>query len=286
MQLVTTDLERLIDIVYDLCGITLDESKGYLVEGRLERVAIQHGCASYEELIKMVAQASAAGLRSDVVDAITTHETLFFRDMSPFDALKFKVLPEIFDKACAGGGRPRVRIWSAACSSGQEAYSIAMTMLELAPEAENWDIQILGTDVAEATIERARFGEYTDLEIGRGLPREMLDKWFEPVEKGYRVKDRLRSLVNFEVGNLLKTPPSVPSGFDVAFCRNVAIYFNPTDRCRAFENVKQSLSETGYLFAGASENLSDLGPEFRPETHCRSVFYRPKSPAGVAGALH
>lgn len=276
MQLATADMESLIKVIYDLCGVALDDTKGYLIESRLEEVAQKHGCPGYPELIQRATVGGDHALRNAVIDAITTHETLFFRDTSPFDALRHKVLPELFDRAAGVGGKPRVRIWSAACSTGQEPYSIAMSILEMLPDARHWDIEITATDVSAATIQKAKLGEYTELEVSRGLTNEHLQRWFSREGKCWRVADQLKSMVRFQTGNLLASPPG--SGcFDVVFCRNVAIYFTPEDRRTAFENVKRSLAPEGYLFAGASENLADLGPEFRPETHCRSVFYRPKS---------
>lgn len=276
MQLETAEMESLIRIVYDLCGVALDDTKGYLIESRLEEVARNHGCPDYSELIKRATVGSDLTLRSAVVDAITTHETLFFRDSSPFDALQHKVLPELFDRSSSAGGKPRVRIWSAACSTGQEPYSIAMSILNMLPDAQQWNIEITATDVSEATVQKAKLGEYTELEVSRGLTSEQLQRWFSREGKYWRVCDQVKSLVRFQTGNLLESPPGLGS-FDIVFCRNVAIYFTPKDRRLAFENVKRSLAPDGYLFAGASENLADLGPEFHPETHCRSVFYRPTS---------
>lgn len=274
MQLESGHIDSLVTLIHELCGVALDDTKGYLIESRLEEVARKHDCTSYTELITKAKSPGQFSLRSAVVDAITTHETLFFRDTSPFEALRHKVIPEVFDQKCASGGRPQIRIWSAACSTGQEPYSIAMSILDTFPDASMLDIEITGTDVSSATVERAAQGEYSELEISRGLSGDYLDKWFDRTSKGWRVKDRVRSLVKFKTGNLLEAPPR-SNYYDVAFCRNVAIYFTVEDRRTAFENVKRSLTCDGYLFTGASENLADLGPSFQPETHCRSVFYRP-----------
>lgn len=274
MQLEPGQLESLIDVIYELCGVALDDTKGYLIESRLEEVAKNHGCESYLELIERASVSSEGTLRNAIVDAITTHETLFFRDTSPFEALKHKVLPEVFDRACTTGSGPQVRIWSAACSTGQEPYSIAMSILEMLPDASQWDIEITATDISRATVLRAERGEYSELEVSRGLPSGTLEKWFVREGRNWKICDRLKSMVRFQEGNLLGSPPGLGC-FDVVFCRNVAIYFNEEDRRTAFENVQKSLVPGGYLFAGASENLADLGPEFQPETHCRSVFYRP-----------
>lgn len=277
MQLKDNELPVLIDLVYDLCGIALDDSKGYLLESRLSDIARDAGCQDYLQLVSRATNGSDPKLRSSIVDAITTHETLFFRDSSPFDALVHKALPESLDRASQHGGRPQLRIWSAACSTGQEPYSIAISILELLGSTAGFDIRILATDVSESSVERAREGTYSQLETGRGLPLDKQQRWFEMDGDKWRVKDQVRSMVDFRTHNLLSSPPQ-RGAFDIVFCRNVAIYFSPDDRKKIFSNITDSLKPEGYLFVGASENLADLGSNFLPQHHCRSVFYQPRSP--------
>jgi chemotaxis protein methyltransferase CheR len=181
--------------------------------------------------------------------------------------------------AKAGGLFPRrLRIWSAACSTGQEPYSLAMTLSDLIPDIYAWDVRILATDISDAAIRQASYGRFSKYEIERGMRPDSLNKYWEPAGDGWRAKDEIRGLVTFQRRNLLQ-PFSELGPFDVIFCRNVAIYFAPEARRGLFLRLAQVLTPGGYLFVGASESLSDLGPQFTPQHHCRSVFYQPTKAA-------
>ena len=276
MRMTPEDVDSVCGLVLDLCGVYLDETKSYLIESRLGEIADREGCASFGELVDRVRRTVNTTLAQDVVDAITTQETLFFRDSSPFDALQHKALPELID-AKAGTRHPRrLRIWSAACSTGQEPYSIAMTMSDLLPETESWDIQILGTDIADAAIAKASRGEYGKHEVDRGLPARHVRRYFREEGDVWRIDDRIRAMVSFRKLNLHDSFATLGQ-FDIVFCRNVAIYFTPQARRSLFERMSLNLNEGGYLFVGSSESLLDLGERFTPHHHCRSVFYRPNS---------
>lgn len=276
------DLDAICGLIDDLCGIALDKSKSYLIEGRLADLAGRHGCQSYVELARRARSATQRDLKTEIVDAITTNETLWFRDSSPFDALRYKLLPELIDAKASGPNPRRMRIWSAACSTGQEAYSIAMTFGDIVPSIKDWDLQIHGSDISPAAVEKANRGVYSDLEISRGLDQRYRGAYFVKQGKDWAVNPQLRSRCNFEVRNLLG-PLTGIGKFDVVFCRNVAIYFKPADRKRLFEQVASTLNPGGWLFVGSSESLLDLGPNWRPHHHCRAVCYQPV-PAR-AGAL-
>lgn len=281
MKVTAEEIQVLSRLVLDLCGVVLDASKGYLIENRLSRIAEETGCKSFTELYYKARYDTAKELRTQIVDAITTNETLFFRDTSPFEALQFKVLPELID-ARSKAGIKRLRIWSAACSSGQEPYSIAMLLRELLGNAAGWDINVLGTDISNAVIAQASRGAYQQLELTRGMPPKLLEKYFAPVPAGgYKVRDELRAMIRFEKRNLL-APLTDLGAFDVIFCRNVAIYFAPEPRRDLFNRLAKQLKPDGYLFVGSSENLTDCGPNFLPQHHCRAVFYRPNQPAAPA----
>jgi chemotaxis protein methyltransferase CheR len=219
-------------------------------------------------------------LKNQVIDAITTNETLFFRDTTPFDALKHKAIPELID-AKAGSMYPkRLRIWSAACSTGQEAYSLAMTLCELLPDPMSWDINIHGTDISDDAVSRASRGWYAKHEVARGMPPQHLAKYFRPENDGWRVTDQLRSMVSFQRRNLLE--PFAGLGlYDIILCRNVAIYFTPIARKDLFHRITAQMTPDGYLFVGSQECLSDLGPQFAPHHHCRAIFYRPRLAASA-----
>jgi chemotaxis protein methyltransferase CheR len=274
MQLTSSDIDAICGLVVDLCGVYLDESKSYLIESRLGQLVKRSGCSSYTELARRVRYAEDPALRNEVIDAITTNETMFFRDVSPFEALQHKVLPELIDSKAGSLFPKRLRIWSAACSTGQEPYSIAITLAELISDIHEWDVNILGSDISGDAVCRASRGWFTNHEVGRGLSAQRLDRFFHRQADGWQVNDDLRSLNSFERRNLLE--PLVNRGkFDIIFCRNVAIYFKPDARREMFQQITASLQPDGYFFVGGQESLSDLGPRFAPQQHCHAVFYRP-----------
>lgn len=267
------DIDAVCGLVHDLCGIALDSSKDYLIESRLAELMKREGCANYVEFAQR-ARSSLGDLKKEVINAITTRETLFFRDKSPFEALMHKAIPELVDEKSKHAYDRRIRIWSAACSTGQEPYSIAMTLMETLPDYRNWNISILATDISDDAIERASRGFYPPLETSRGLEPRYLGKYFTPQDGGHRIKDEVRALVSFEKVNLLQSFVHL-GRFDIIFCRNAIIYFNPEDRKRTYLNLANQLTDNGYFFVGSSESLMDLGPRFQPQHHCRSVFYQP-----------
>jgi len=274
MNVTPDDIKVVSRLVADLCGVVLDETKGYLIESRLSDIAKDAGCEAFSELYYKVRYANDKTLQNKIIDAITTQETLFFRDTSPFDALQFKALPELIDARAATAFPKRIRIWSAACSTGQEPYSIAMTLNELIPDIATWDVTITATDICDTAIKQASRGIYRAAEIQRGMKPTLLRKYFTEEGDGWKAKDELRGLISFQRINLLK--PFVAMGpFDVIFCRNVAIYFKPEDRRSLFNRLADALVPDGYMFVGSSESLADLGPRFAPQHHCRAVFYRP-----------
>jgi len=274
MKATAEDLTAIGALVEDLCGIVLDQTKGYLIENRFGELVGELGCASYSELARRVRQGGEADLKSKVIDAITTNETLFFRDGSPFEAFKHKSLPETIDEKLSRGDKT-LRIWSAACSTGQEPYTLAMILHDtLGKEIDDFNIRILATDISDEVIEKASRGVFTEYEVGRGLPAHQLSKYFHREDGKYRVKDELRYLVSFKRTNLLESLAHVGTQ-DIVFCRNVAIYFQRDARDSLYRRIQKQMSNGGYLFVGSGETLVDLGEDFVPHSHCRSVFYRP-----------
>lgn len=276
MQMTSQDIDAVCGLVLDLCGVYLDETKAYLIESRLGTLAKREGCSSYVALTQRARVTGDLKLKQDIVDAITTQETLFFRDNSPFEALRNKALPELFDAKEKTPFPRRIRIWSAACSTGQEPYSIAMTLIDLIPDIERWDIQILATDISDAAIAKASRGVYAEHEVARGATASHLDRYFVREQQNWRISDRVRSLVAFRRYNLHDSFHSLGQ-FDVVFCRNVAIYFTPEARQRLFFRIADAMAAHSYLFVGASESLMNYGERFQPQHHCRSVFYQPNS---------
>lgn len=274
MRLDPKDIDVVCDLIKDLCGIYLDNTKGYLIESRLGELAKKNNCASYRELAQKARSIMGSGLQREIVDSITTQETLFFRDNSPYEALQFKALPELLDERSRTPYPRRLRIWSAACSTGQEPFSIGIVLHEMIPDIHRWDIQIIATDISDAAIARASRGAYSDLEMDRGMQGKLKSKYFTKSGDSWKVSDSVRALVKFQQLNLLQ-PFRFSTPFDVIFCRNVAIYFEKPKKIDLFRRMMPILVPFGYLFVGCSETLLDCGPEFKPMAHCRSTFYRP-----------
>jgi chemotaxis protein methyltransferase CheR len=282
LQVAENEIPIVASLVKELCGVILDGSKGYLIESRLGRLVELSGCSNYSEFCHRARYSTDKSLHSDIIDAITTRETIFFRDNSPFEVLQHKVIPELIDAKEGSMYPKRMRIWSAACSTGQEMYSIAMTLNECLPDISKWDIKILGTDIADAAIKQASLGRYAKHEIQRGMKPNLLHKYFDESSEGWRVKDELRYLVSFQKRNLLN--PFTDLGmFDIIFCRNVAIYFDSVIKRDLFQRLRKQLIADGYLFVGSSESLSELGTHFAPRHHCRSIYYQPNQLS--AGAM-
>ncbi len=273
MTLSADNIEYIFDYIEQLCGIALDQSKSYLIDARLNRLMKQYSVGSPVELITKAKMASGGAIRQSLIEAMTTRETFFFRDNSPFEALQFKAIPELLDVKLREGAQ-RLRIWSAAASTGQEACSISMILHEMIPDIDRWDIQILATDISQEAIDRGRSGRYTKMEVERGLPAEFVRKYFSVDKDVYRVADSVHRKIRFQQLNLLD-PFSFSQPFDIIFCRNVAIYFEKNVKINLFRRMLKLMPKYGYLFVGVSESLFDCGPEFKPLYHCKSTFYQP-----------
>lgn len=259
--------------IYEICGIHLDSSKSYLVETRLKELLRTTGARSYGDLYGMILADASRKLRRQVIESITTNETSFFRDASPFELLRHKLIPELIDRRRQQGKVPvPIRIWSAACSSGQEVYSIAFVLKELLGNLQAYDIRILGTDISDKMVAQASRGFFSALEVGRGLPPEGISRHFVAEAGSWKVRDEIRALTSFRTLNLLE-PFSFPVPFDIILCRNVAIYFNEADKVRLFRAIGRCLSTEGVLLIGATESLSGLCPEYVSQRYHRSVFY-------------
>jgi len=276
---ITPDETKVISrYVADLSGVVLDNSKAYLMEARLSKLAEEVGCASYSELYFKAKSDTSKAIERKIVDAITTGETSFFRDNSPFELLQHKILPDLIDKRVVkapGFGVTKLRIWSAASSTGQEVYSIAMILKELLPDLRKYDIKLLGTDISDDAIARASYGKYNKFELERGLSRPKLEKYFNNHGDTWRIKDEVRGMADFKKQNLLK--PFIHNGkWDIVLCRNVAIYFKLEDRQRLFNKIASIIEPDGYLLIGASEHLAGVCARFEPKRYLKSIFYQLK----------
>ncbi|MCH2057760.1 MAG: protein-glutamate O-methyltransferase CheR [Thalassotalea sp.] len=241
------------------CGIVLGENKQYLVKSRLAPLMAKFNVESLADVVKRTLSPMERQLRSAVIDAMTTNETLWFRDDYPFQLLKNKLLPEFASQ------RSPLKIWSAASSSGQEPYSIAMSVLEYQqskPGSFPGGVQIVGTDISTTMLEHCKYGHYDSLALARGLSAERKRQFFEPDDNGMmKVKDNVKRMVSFRPLNLLNSY-SLMGRFDIVFCRNVLIYFSPEIKAQILSRIHGVLNKEGYLFLGASESLSGLNQDF------------------------
>ncbi|OQX20391.1 MAG: chemotaxis protein CheR [Desulfobulbaceae bacterium A2] len=269
------EFQQLSQYILQVCGIALDSSKTYLVETRLGTLAAELGCPSFFDLVRRAKADISHGIEQKIIDAISTNETLFFRDNGPFQLLQHKVLPEIIDarNSRAGAMKIPIRIWSAACSTGQELYSIAMVLRELLPDLNRYNVRLLGTDISNAAVSQASSGRYNKFEMERGLPREKLDKYFRSAGSFWQVRDELRAMANFQRINLMQSFTALGK-FDIIFCRNVAIYFSLEDRKKLFDRLANALEPDGSLIIGSTESLTGICPRFLPKRHLQSIFYQ------------
>ena len=262
------------DLVRRESAIVLSQGKEYLVESRLLPVAREEGLADIEKLVEKVRQHPHSPVSRRLVEALTTNETSWFRDGDPFAALRDRVVPEL---ASSRKTTRRLRIWSAACSSGQEAYSIAMTLLDT-PAVADWTIEILGTDLSSVMVQRARQGRYSQLEVNRGLPASHLVRHFERDGAGWRVNAQLRSMARFSELNLMRPFPTV-GRFDVVFLRNVLIYFDVVTKRDILHRVGRVLAPDGYLYLGAAEMTMGVDDAWERVAAGRSSVYRRRKDA-------
>ncbi len=264
--------------IHTLCGVHLDDSKGYLLESRLFTLLQETNSASFSELYVKARGDTSKTLARRIVDAVTTGETSFFRDDSPFDLLQYKLLPELIDrrkKALPAGAVVPLRIWSAACSTGQEVYTIAMILKELLGNLNGYNIRLLGTDISDQAVARASAGVFNQIEIERGLKGDRLSRYFSQVNGGWKVRDELRAMASFRKLNLMEDFKGLDV-FDIIFCRNVAIYFLEADKLRLFQRIGGVMAPDGALVIGSTESLAGLCPQFEAMRYLRSVFYRLK----------
>jgi len=241
----------------ECCGLVLGENRQYLVSSRLSRLLGDFSFGSVQELLHALRRSSDPTLKSRVIDAMTTNETSWFRDGYPFEILRHVVLPELHERK-----RP-IRVWSAACSSGQEPYSIAMVVAEWEQSfpPKNGQVSIVATDLSESVLADARAGVYDGLGIVRGLSDERRQRYFETIATGHRIKPEIQRRVRFQKFNLMDSYTALGK-FEVVFCRNVLIYFSPETKRRVFDGIARQMEPGGYLFLGASETVGTYSSDF------------------------
>lgn len=255
------------DLLRQRSGLALTPDKGYLVETRLAPIAKAHAIADLHALVALLQRDPRAPLVAEIVEAMTTNESLFFRDTKPFDHLKSLILPQLW-----AAGKRSIRIWSAACSTGQEPYSIAMVLAEEAAKYPGLEVEIYATDIAEKVLERGRAGVYTQFEVQRGLPIALLMKYFTQREGNqWAIQEALKARVKFAPANLL-TSFAALGKFDIIFCRNVLIYFDEKTKGEVLDRMAGTLNAPGYLFLGGSESTYGLTQRFVPNEAYRGLF--------------
>lgn len=270
MKIATDEMKVMARYVQDLSGISLDESKAYLMESRLAPLIEELGCRNYGELYFRAKNDPTRVIPNRILDAITTNETFFFRDGSPFELLRNKLIPDHLDQ---NQGQHSLSVWSAASSTGQEVYSIAMVLKETIPNLSSWRLRLLGTDISDAAIAQASYGKYNKVESGRGLTPAQVQKYFDADGEHWRIKDEIRAMASFQKLNLLE-PLAGIGKFDIVFCRNVAIYFNPETRVKLFEHIATQMNPNGALIIGSTESLLGVTNRFVRREYHNSVFYQ------------
>ena len=253
-------------------AIELDESKSYLIEARLAPIAKQNGYSSIGDLVQGVRTRKRPDLESKLVEAMTTNETSFFRDVHPFEALKTTILPEMRSRVSAS--KP-LHIWSAACSTGQEIYSIAMHLREHFPDLSNGKVQLYGTDLSDDVLVRAAEAKFSQVEVNRGLSAALLVKYFQREGMTWRLKPEVRQMATFKKMNLIEPWPSMPK-MDIVFLRNVLIYFSPETKKAILEKIRMTMAPNAVLFLGAAETTMGLDGAFERVPVGNATFYRVK----------
>lgn len=274
------DLDYLGALLRQRSGLVLTSDKAYLIESRLSPVARKEGYSTVDALIAALRAQRDEKLIGAVVDTMTINETFFFRDKTPFEQFRSEVLPALSKSRTSD-----IKIWCAACSTGQEPYSLAMLMEEARIQFPKVNLDILATDISQRCLDKAQLGLYTQFEIQRGLPIQMLVKNFEKVDDIWRISARLRSAIRYRLCNLIDDLKSIGRQ-DVIFCRNVLIYFDVATKRAILDQMASLLADDGYLFLGAAETVLGITESFKPLPGNRGIYIRNKvaAPVRAAGA--
>jgi len=279
------DYNAVTKYVFDVCGIVLGDDKEYLVEHRLNPILDEFDCHSFHDLTRKLNSGTVSfSIREKIINAITTNETSFFRDIHPYDAFRDVILPDMFKRVKQRKERtnqrrgPKVRMWSVAASTGQEPYSMAMTIADAVSaqgmgSVEMEDFGILGTDISSKVLAKAIKGIYEAFEVTRGLTREMLARHFLAEGNFYVINENIRRIVEFKAFNILDPFTQIGS-FDVIFCRNILIYFTNEAKRKILAQLFEVLAPDGYLLLGSTENMYDLNNEFTMEWAGTTTIYR------------
>lgn len=260
----------LCDLIRSRSGIVLTPEKAYLVENRLAPVARRHNHDSVQTLLGTIRTSRDENLLREVTDALTTNESFFFRDKKPFDAFREIMLPHILQTRAT---RKRFRIWCAACSSGQEPYSLAMILRDFGPQLAGWTYDIVATDISHGILNRAKEGLFTQFEVQRGLPAKYLATNFEKHGDMWAISPALKSMIGFRHFNLLEEPRSLGS-FDIVFCRNVLIYFDQPTKQKVIASIAGASESDGFLVLGAAETMLGLSNAYKSHPERQGLYQK------------
>jgi chemotaxis protein methyltransferase CheR len=262
------DFDLICRILKERSGLTLAKDKAYLLESRLLPVARKWKFANFEELARVIRTKPDEALLRDVTEAMTTNESFFFRDIKPFDQFRDIVLPHMLK---ARAQQKSIRIWSAACSSGQEPYSLSMILSENAAKLQGWRVEIVATDLSTEILTRARDGLYSQFEVQRGLPIQYLVKYFQQAGDRWQINKPIRDMVQYRPFNLLQ--PMAPLGrFDVVFCRNVLIYFDQPTKTKVLDGIAGQMADDGFLYLGGAETILGVTERFQLIEGQRGIY--------------
>jgi chemotaxis protein methyltransferase CheR len=273
------DYEYLRKLLKDRSGLDLSADKQYLIESRLLPLSRKAGMSGIGELVQKM-KGGSASITTQVVEAMTTNETFFFRDKVPFDHFRDSIMPEILK---ARASRKSIRIWCAAGSTGQEPYSLAMCLKEMGAALAGWRIEIIATDLSQEVLEKSRAGIYSQFEVQRGLPIQMLVKYFKQTGEFWQINADLRAMVQHRQLNLLHDFSQL-GVFDVIFCRNVLIYFDQDTKIHIFNRLAKATESDGFLVLGAAETVVGLTDVFKPYPERRGL-YRPNGARAIPGKM-
>ncbi|PUE36082.1 protein-glutamate O-methyltransferase CheR [Limnohabitans sp. Jir72] len=257
--------------LHSQAGILLGPEKDYLIESRLHGLLKKHSLKDLEQLVCVLESTPEGDIAAGVISSLTTHETSWFRDQRPFDRLRTEVLPQLRQQQ-----RRQISVWSAACSTGQEIYSIAMLLRDEGMYSPMWQVSLYASDICKTALAQAERGVYNHFEIERGLAQTHRQRYFEMTPAGWRISSAVRQSVRFEAVNLTRLPDS-PERFDIIFCRNVLIYFDPNTQRKVLQNLHDKLVPGGFLFLGAAESTAGLCDGFQYVGTGSGLYVRSKS---------
>lgn len=269
------------DLLMDRSGLAISLDKTYLIDTRLLPVARKHGYDTIADMVKALKMSHNEALAVEIAEAMNTHESLFFRDVEPFELFKKIILPQVLQRR---KDTRRMRIWCAACSTGQEPYSLAMLLQEEAHRLSGWNMEIVATDISHSVLARAKEGLFSQFEVQRGLPVQMLVKHFTQEGDNWRISDQIRKAVTFKAFNLLTDPRGL-GRFDVVFCRNVLIYFDLETKRKVLGAVGGVIAPDGVMFLGSSESTIGLTEQLWPVVAGLGVYKHTGAPPSLAELL-